>query len=194
MDLLHNFFNHLSPISNQTWLDIGDLFIEKSYNKSDYFSKEGVVASKFGIVTKGILRGFYRANNGAEYNKTFFTAPSLIGAYSSLITKEVNLINQQCLTDCIIYEADYNSFEKLCILNIELERLSRNIAENHFVIKEKREIDLVMLDASARYEILQSEIPNIDNLIAQYHIASYLGITPTQLSRIRNKLAKSIHM
>jgi CRP-like cAMP-binding protein len=53
------------------------------------------------------------------------------------------------------------------------------------VRKEKREIELVTLEAKERYAIFQQEHPQLEQLIPQYHIASYLGVSPTQLSRIR---------
>lgn len=55
--------------------------------------------------------------------------------------------------------------------------------------KEQREIEIVLLDADERYHIFQKQFSGLENRIPQYHIASYLGITPTQLSRIRRKLA-----
>ena len=50
---------------------------------------------------------------------------------------------------------------------------------------EKREVEIVLLEANKRYAIFKKEYPQLEQLIPQYHIASYLGITPTQLSRIR---------
>ncbi|MCF6243220.1 MAG: hypothetical protein L3J74_18020, partial [Bacteroidales bacterium] len=117
----------------------------------------------------------------------FFTNSNFVGAYSSLITGQKNLINIQCLTVCTLQVADFEEFAKLYDKYPKIERLFRKFAETKFLIKEKREIELVMLDASERYEIFQKEHPNLENLIPQYHIASYLGITPTQLSRIRAK-------
>jgi hypothetical protein len=76
----------------------------------------------------------------------------------------------------------YNTFPAL-------ERFARKLAESYFVLKEKREIELVLLEAGERYLIFQKEFPGLENRIPQYHIASYLGITPTQLSRIRAKKA-----
>jgi hypothetical protein len=69
----------------------------------------------------------------------------------------------------------------------KIERLARILAEYFFVRKEKREIELVTLEAKERYAIFQKEHPKLEQRIPQYHIASYLGITPTQLSRIRSK-------
>ncbi len=163
------------------------LFSEMSLNKNDYLAKEGEYSTKLAFILKGVARAFYRNNEGNEYNKTFFTKMNFVGAYASLVTNSKNLISIQCLTDCNFLVADYPKIRALYDDNQKVERLARTIAEQFFVRKEKREIELVMLSASERYEIFQQEHPNLENQIPQYHIASYLGITPTQLSRIRAK-------
>lgn len=131
------------------------------------------------------MRAFYRNEKGVEYNKHFFIAPCFIGGYASLITGRPNQIVQEALTPCVIQEADYTGLEALFEEHRAVERLARKLAEQFFVQKEQREIDLVLLDAEARYDIFRSEFALLEQLIPQYHIASYLGITPTQLSRIR---------
>ncbi|GMU95073.1 MAG: hypothetical protein AMXMBFR50_05900 [Ignavibacterium album] len=55
--------------------------------------------------------------------------------------------------------------------------------------KEKREIEIVLLNAEKRYQIFRNDFPQLEQQIPQYHIASYLAITPTQLSRIRRKIS-----
>ena len=163
------------------------LFIKKNLKKNEYFATEGEYSSKLAFLSTGIVRAFYRNSQGGEYNKTFFVKEGFIGAYSSLITNQKNQINLQCLTDCSFLIADFSKIKKLYDSNQKIERLARILAEQFFVSKEKREIELVMLDATERYEIFQKEHPNLESQIPQYHIASYLGITPTQLSRIRAK-------
>lgn len=163
------------------------LFSESHLKKNEYLAEEGEYSTKLAFITKGVMRAFYRNNNGNEYNKTFFTELNFVGAYSSLVTKQQNLINIQCLTDCTVLMADYGQVTNLYDGFPKIERLARILAEHFFVSKEKREIALVMLDASERYAIFQKTHPNLEHLIPQYHIASYLGITPTQLSRIRAK-------
>jgi len=73
----------------------------------------------------------------------------------------------------------------------DLERLARKIAEYYFLQKEKKEIEIILLNATQRYIIFQKEFPTLEQLIAQFHIASYLGVSATQLSRIRHQLASS---
>lgn len=163
------------------------LFAEIRLKKSDYFAKEGEFSTRLAFVSNGVLRAFFRNDAGSEYNKTFFTPPSFVAAYSSITTKRRNLINIQCLTDCTLFVADFTQLTALYKDYPKFESLARILAEYKFAIKEKREIELVTLEATKRYEIFKTEHPNLENLINQYHIASYLGITPTQLSRIRAK-------
>ncbi|MCH2084086.1 MAG: Crp/Fnr family transcriptional regulator, partial [Saprospiraceae bacterium] len=73
----------------------------------------------------------------------------------------------------------------------DLERLGRKIAEFYFLEKEQKEIEMALLDADKRYLILRKRFPTIENIIPQYYIASYLGISPTQLSRIRKKIQQA---
>ena len=75
------------------------LFSEAQLKRHDYFAQEGEYSSKLAFLSSGVMRAFFRNNSGNEYNKTFFTPPNFVAAYSSVITKQKNLINIQCLTD-----------------------------------------------------------------------------------------------
>ncbi|WP_281631474.1 Crp/Fnr family transcriptional regulator [Flavobacterium luteolum] len=173
---------------NEEELDVfTSLFDEVSLKKNQYFATEGEFSSKLAYISSGVMRAFYRDKSGKEYNKTFFTSASFVAAYSSITSGEKNLINIQCLADCILLVADFKQISSLYPKYPKIESLARIIAEYKFSIKEKREIELVTLEASERYEIFKNEHPGLENLISQYHIASYLGISATQLSRIRAK-------
>lgn len=161
------------------------LFSEIQLKKNEYFANEGEFSSKLAFISTGVMRAFFRNKLGNEYNKTFFTPSSFVAAYSSITTTQKNLINIQCLTNCTLFVADFKQLTSLYKDYPKFESLARIMAEYKFSIKEKREIELVTLEATERYEIFKKEHPNLENLINQYHIASYLGITPTQLSRIR---------
>lgn len=191
MKELYNFLNAISPIQENTWNEIKNIFSEHSLKKGEFFLKEGEVAKNFGFLKQGIVRAFYRNNDGVEYNKHFFTKNNMIGGYSSLVTQLPSTINQQALTNCNLLIGNYRKLTDLLDKHQDLERLLRKIAEHYFVDKEKREVEIVLLEANKRYAIFQREYPQLEQLIPQYHIASYLGITPTQLSRIRAKISKN---
>ncbi|MEO1053151.1 MAG: Crp/Fnr family transcriptional regulator [Bacteroidota bacterium] len=164
-----------------------NLFKLKSLAKDEFYAREARVARKLAFLEEGLMRAFYRNDKGEEFNKTFFHNPAIVGAYSSLITKEVSMINIQCMTDCKIVEANFDDIVALYPEHRSIETLNRKIAEDFFVQKEKREMSLVMIDAAERYENFKEKFPTLENEIPQYQVASYLGITAVQLSRIRAK-------
>jgi CRP-like cAMP-binding protein len=185
-DLKH-FFSAITPLSAESWNKLSALFHPRMLTKGEYFIKDGQVATELAFMERGIVRVFYRNDNGVEYNKHFFVNPCLIGGYASLITHQPAQINQQALADCTLYVAQYSAIQALYSTCHDIERAARIIAEYYFVQKEQREIDIVLLDAEKRYRLFQQQFPQLEQQIPQYHIASYLGITPTQLSRIRKK-------
>lgn len=164
-----------------------DLFSPSTLSKNELYVKEGTKARKLAFLEDGLMRAYYKNEDGEDFNKIFFQNPSIVGGYTSLITKEASIINIDCITDCKIVEANFQDIVDLYPEHRSIETLNRKIAEDFFVQKEHREMSLVMYDASKRYRLFQDRFPDLENHIPQYHIASYLGITPVQLSRIRAK-------
>ena len=178
---------HIIPFDSETLTVLSNLFLEEQVSKGKVFAQKGEYSKMIAFVKSGVLRAYYSNDKGEEYNKTFFTETSFVGAYSSLVTGERNLINIDCLTPCTLLIAEYQKIVGLYEEYRQVERLSRILAEQFFVSKEKREIELATLEAKDRYAIFRREHPQLDQRIPQYHIASYLGISPTQLSRIRGQ-------
>lgn len=186
--MLKEILKHIIPFDSETLEVLANLFSEEQVSKGKVFAQKGEYSKKIAFVKSGVLRAYYSNDKGEEYNKTFFTETSFVGAYSSLVTGERNLIDIDCLTPCTLLIAEYQKIVALYEEYPQVERLSRILAEQFFVRKEKREIELVTLEAKDRYIIFQQEHPQLEQLIPQYHIASYLGVSPTQLSRIRAKI------
>ena len=190
MESLKQYLNAISPLSKETWKEISVLFKPKSLSMKDYFVEEHKQAKEIAFLEKGCVRAFFTNREAKEYNKQFFVAPSLIGAYTSLLTKEKNRIPQQALTECKIWVVNYNELETRYAKFHDLERLGRKVAEFYFLEKERKELEMALEDATERYLKFRHQFPTLEQLIPQYHIASYLGISATQLSRLRNKLSK----
>lgn len=187
---LKQYLYSISPLQEKTWLKIEPLFSEVILKKGNSFVEEGRVATQFALLKSGVIRAFYRGQGGKEYNKFFFTNPSIVGGYSSLITGLPNQFIQQALSDCELLVADYRAFSKLYDSCPDLERLGRRYAENYFVEKERKEVEIILYEAEKRYLMFREQYPQLEHQIPQYHIAAYLGITPTQLSRVRKKIAR----
>ena len=189
MENIQAYLNSISPLSKEANKVMQDLFSRTALKAGQFFAREGAYAKEIGFLESGIMRAFFINKEGKEYNKQFFVGPTLVGAYTALLTKQPNKIAQSTLTDCLIWKADFHKIEQLYDQFQDIERLSRKIAEFYFLEKEKKEIEMALLDADKRYLILREEFPGLEMRIPQYHIASYLGISPTQLSRIRKKMS-----
>lgn len=191
MNEFFKYINNINVLNEDASKALLKCFEPLQLRKNDFFVQEGEYAKQIGFLTKGIVRAFFINQEGKEYNKQFFVAPSIIGAYASLLTKQPNKIGQQALTDCEILVADFKDIEKLYEKFQAIERLGRKIAEFYFLEKEQKEIEMALLDADKRYLIMKEKFPSLEQIIPQYHIASYLSISPTQLSRIRKKFKES---
>lgn len=181
------FLKNISPLSEKTIALMDTIFVFDELKKGDYFVREGEYANEIAFLESGVVRAFYINSQGKEYNKSFFVGPSIIGSYAALISKEKNRLPQQALCNCKIWRAKFDLIENLSVNNYEIEHLRRRIAERFFVSNEKKQLEMALFEAKERYIIFKAEYPGIEGLIPQYHIASYLGISPTQLSRIRQK-------
>lgn len=188
---IQEYITQITPLRLEVLEKLSQYFVPTILKKNEFFVREGEYAKQVGFLQEGIVRAFFLNKEGKEYNKQFFVAPSIIGAYTSLLTKQANKIAQQALTDCTILVVDYSNIEALYDQYHELERLGRKIAENYFLEKEQKELEMALLDADKRYLLLREQFPQLEMSVSQYHIASYLGITPTQLSRIRKKVYES---
>ena len=174
---------HLQP---GAWDDLSELLTLKQYKKNDYLSREGEMAYNAVFLLDGIVRVFYRSKDGAEYNKTFFVPGMFPTPLTALLSGTPNLINFQALTDCDTVELNFAEFKKLFKKYPSLDSFMRIVLEIEWIKKERHDIRMVTNSAAENYEIFLEEHPGLEQQIPQYHIASYLGITPIQLSRIRS--------
>lgn len=188
MEGFYELIKQFGSISEDTLVSLKANFKQVQLAKDDIFCKEGSRAKYFGFLETGIIRAFIRSYEGKEFTKQFYFGPSIVGAYTSLLTKQPNKIIQQALEPCTIWIADYSIIESLYEQDHELERIGRKIAEFYYLEKERMIVDMALFDASQRYQMLQERFPNIEEHVHQYHIASFLNVTPTQLSRIRKKI------
>jgi CRP-like cAMP-binding protein len=161
----------------------GEVLLD-SYSKAKYIY----------FICKGILRTYYLGQKGEIYTKNLFRENYFSASKVSLLTKEDSYLNIEALENCTLIFIDFEKYKELIEKYSEFKTFYINYLEKNWVIiKERNEISLIIDDATTRYENFIKNNPNIETRIAQHHIANHLGITPTQLSRIRKKI-KSQHM
>ncbi len=160
----------------------------KKYKKGSILFKEGEIPKYFYFIKQGIVRS-YHTTNGKEVIDTLYISPEVCGSTIPLFQQTPLNITCECITNCEVLKFNYTEFKKKASDNIELSALNTVILEKISIRLAKRINALTLLDATDRYLKLKEDFPNIEKLVKQYHIASFLNITPVQLSRIRKKLA-----
>lgn len=178
-------------IQDATWTALQKHCRCKSLIKGEMLYKVGNVPSSFSYVYSGLLRAFIVHDNGNEYSKNFFDQGSYPGSMRALLLSEPSQFTIDALEASVVIEIDFSAYRYLLTQHHDLASFHIAYLEDRWVIsKERNEIDIVMEDATERYMKFLQEHPNLQGRIQQYHLASHLGITPTQLSRIRKKIAQ----
>lgn len=188
MDFLRSFILKIGELSDDSLEKFLSLLEEKSFKKGDVIARKGEVPTEFYMLKSGIARSYFTDENNKQYTRTLFRPVASVGAFSALILDKPSRLTYDCLTDCEVYRGYFKEFKELAKERADIANMYARGLEGVFIRMEKRIYDLSVLDAKQRYIDLKNRIPEIDNLIPQYHIASYLNITPVQLSRIRKDL------
>ena len=159
-------------------------------SKGDFFVENGQPNYRIGLLLKGILRGFTINNDGEEITTHFFIEGDLVsGNYIPNIPATMNV---QALEDCLISVANYK--EVFSHLNTDSD-LTNVILSNFQKLNKQNSSRIEALitgDAMTKYKWFLNQYPNLLNRIPHYHIANFLGMTPTQLSRTRKTFSQQM--
>ncbi|MDN5213024.1 Crp/Fnr family transcriptional regulator [Fulvivirgaceae bacterium BMA12] len=154
--------------------------------KNDFLFRNGQVCKCDSYVVKGSLKAFYlNAQTGNEEILFFAIERWWATDLDSFANQTKSLYNIQALEDSILLQIDFQSFTKLLNEIPKMERYFRIILESYISAIQWRIISLNSFTAEERYKDFVSQYPKIIQRVPQYLIASYLGITPEFLSRIR---------
>lgn len=153
--------------------------------KKEFLLHQGKFCTFIGFVEKGVLRS-YIEKEGDEYISDFYFKGSFITSYRSFLTKELSVGSIQALDDSTIFCLSRSSHNLLLQESNEWYKLGKYIADTLFIRKCRKETALLMDSAFDRYKLLLQTHPKIEQYVSQYHIASYLGIKPESLSRLKS--------
>ena len=178
------------PLTNDEFPSCTSFMVPKRIRKDTYLVQEGEHSQYLAFVTKGCLRLYTIDKKGEEHIVQF--APEgwwITDLYSFLTGKEATYFID-ALEDSDVLLIDAAAYEKLCTTVPKFERYFRILLQNNYIATHRRVVASISLSAEEQYLQMLQEFPAIVQRVAQRHIASYLGITPEALSRIRNRIAK----
>ena len=186
--LVRQFFDSQAILTDEEWAFFESKLVERRFRKGSIILMEGDVESYLSFIISGSTRLFAVTPTGEDVSIEFATANCFTSSYTSFVSQTPSRLNVESLDNTLLMSisyADLNTCYQLCSTG---ERLGRINAENYFRFKEDRQLSLLTMTATERYIELMQQNPELLQLTKLQHIASYLGIKPESLSRIRKSI------
>lgn len=158
-----------------------------SLQKNEYFLQSTEVNTKLGFLCKGLVR-YFVFRNEEEATLEFTKEGEFVADYGSFISKQPSIQNIQALEDCEFLVIDYDELQKLYQVSKNANLLGRIIIEHRFIIMVNQLLTVHQYNPEDRYRYFLEKYKDLVQRIPQYLIASYVGVKPQSLSRIRKRI------
>ena len=161
-------------------------------SKGSLLLRVGQVSKEIHILIQGIVASYYLDDEGNQYHKNIFLEGAFVGSMVSALKNKPSQFALEVVEEATLISLSYEKYRELINTSPDFKDFYIAYLEKNWVIdKEQREIAIVMQEASERYLHFINTHPGIEKRVPLHYIASHLGITPTQLSRIRKKIKEN---
>ncbi|WP_157729728.1 Crp/Fnr family transcriptional regulator [Bacterioplanes sanyensis] len=172
---------------------LSSAFIEHHFRQRELPAKAhlieaGQVAEDVYFIHRGVLRVYYIDQQGNEVNQQFYQAGEVIAPVLSLTTQEASPFYLQALSEADILVAHYPSLHRSGRNNIDWLAAENAILKSVYLKTARREAQMLLGSAEQRYRWFLKDSPELAKQLPLYQIASYLGVTPVSLSRLRKQI------
>lgn len=191
-DQVKAYYTTLVPaLREEDWNVMQEKFTVQKLRKGELLIRSGEICRQVNFINKGLLRMFYMID-GREICTGFINENEYISQYDSFLTKQPSTGNIDALEDCELINLSYDDMQAIYKTNPVFERFGRKIAEMLFIMISFQATRLLTMTPEERYQSVIEQQPFVIQRVPQYMIASFIGITPEHLSRLRKKMSGKI--
>lgn len=183
---LESFIRQIVQPNEEEWAAFAAIVKPKKLSKKELLLKEGQVCNFIAFVNSGVIRE-YSFQNGKETTVDFVSDNQFITDYQSFIMQTPTIQYLEALTDIDLLILRKDGINLLFDRYKVWERFGRLIIERVFCGVEAKRKKIITTTHEEQYRDFAAAYPQIVQQVPQYYIASYLGVTPEHLSRIRKK-------
>jgi len=180
----------ITRLSQQCYKEIDLYLLQKSILKNEIFINQGSAVNTEMFLSDGIIRAYFVDDQGNEKSTAFYQGEAFISTSALRSKNSYSIYTYQALTDISIYTINSKIFSELINKYPELMKAAKYVKEKETERLNRRDECLMQVSALEKYRNFIEYYPKIENIIPHYYIASYLGITPVTLSRIRSSKMK----
>jgi CRP-like cAMP-binding protein len=184
MEQIRSYFNKFLILNDEEWRDFSSIIKVEKHAKKEYLLESGQKCDFIAFIGEGICR-FYYVHDGTEKITAFFFSGDFVTNYRSFLTGQASEHFIETLRDCLIYKIHKKDLQMLYDKHKSIERLGRMMAENLYLTLAKRLDSFLYATPEERYQELLSRNSKLLHEVPQYMLASYIGVKPETLSRIR---------
>lgn len=189
MEQIKAYIDQIATISAEDWDFFKSKLQRRTLAKKTIFLKVNQIENHISFIEFGVVRLFIpKENPEKEITFGFSFKNQFISAYDSFLTQRPSLYQLQTLTETSLLSISYKDLQDVYKTTQIGNLIGRLTAERLFLIKSKREQNLLNLSAEERYMKLFKERPELIKVIPLKYISSYIGVTAQALSRIRKRL------
>ena len=182
--LTTNLNKHITLTPEETTI-ITSVFTTRKFRKKQYVLQEGDVTRHETLIVSGLTRTYEVDEKGSEHIIQFGMENWWVGDLYSFLSGTPSVYNIDCIEDTEVLQVTKENLEILYERVPKIERYFRILVQNAFIASTRRVSSALTLSATERYNEFVARYPETGQRVADHHIASYLGITPQSLSRIR---------
>lgn len=157
--------------------------------KNEFIMRSGETEHALYFVESGVLRYWVNDNRREEITFWFSLTNEFANAYHSMMNHIPCEFNIQAMTDCVVWKIDSEGFMTALNSSLTMNVMGRKILEDILTRKIKREIGLLKMKPEERYKEICTKSKELLQVVPLKHLASYLGVTPQSLSRIRRRIS-----
>ena len=190
-DLLLQTLRQIAPLEIDEEQFFRSIFKEMHIKKGDFFLKAGEINNKLGFVNKGLIRYFVYKNDD-ESTIEFTSEGEFIAEYQSFLDNSEAIQYIQAIEDTTLLVTDNDSIQQLYNKTKHGNLIGRLVIEYRYNHLMKQLLSIYMHDPEQRYRNFIKVYPDLIQRVPQYYVASYVGVKPESLSRIRKRIAKQI--
>lgn len=176
------------PISDENWKIYSERNIRIEYKKKEVILCEGEIENYLSFVESGTARLFFVKEN-RELTTRFVFAHQYLTSYDSFLQRSPSRCTVEALTDMVVWKIHYDDLQDVYRTSSIGNLIGRVTVEHIYLAKSDKEFSYLSESAEERYLKLMKEHPGLFQLVPLKYIATFLGITPQALSRIRRRIS-----